>query len=463
MKDQLQHKKLRNFLRGKRVAVLGAGVSGISAVRLLLRLGARVFLSDNKDSALPVAINEKIEKETSGHSDKILQSDLIILSPGVSCDIPVLKKARGLNIPIWGELELGWRLLSADKVLAVTGTNGKTTTVYLLYAMLRRQYQQTLLAGNVGAALTQFVDKKWRAVVLEVSSYQLEGIDQFHPQACAVLNLTSDHLHRHKTMAGYAKAKARIFKNQTVRDRLILNAEDAYCVKMQRSASARVWSFSQSKKKSAAIYWDAEKSEIISQFNGQVQRWPRPTHLLGMHNIENAMAAIALAVAQGVQSKFICAALRNFKGVAHRLQVVSRKNNVLWINDSKATNVDSTLKALDALSSPLWLILGGEDKGSPYLPIRKKILARKNTSAPVLGCLLIGEAAPLIRKELSGVCPLYDCRDMAGAVAQAQTLAQSEQVVLLSPACASFDQYKNFEERGRHFGALVKGKQHARA
>ncbi len=400
-------------LKGKRVLVVGYGLSGRAAEKLLKKKGAKVLIVDEKN----------------GPKKFPMDVDLMVTSPGVPWDHAQLKKARAKKIPVWGELELGSRFVSPRKTIAITGTNGKTTTTALVGWLLKQARRPVVIGGNIGAPLTGLTHRinKKTVLVLEASSYQLEAQDSFHPNVALVLNLTPDHLKRHKTMAGYAAAKARIFRNMTKSDAAILNGSDKWCRGMGKKLRAR------------KIFFP----------NPMLERLAVHIKLPGRHNLENAMAASAAALAVGLSPSEIKKGLATFKGVKHRIQHVRTWNGVEFINDSKATNVDSTLVALQASRGPLYLILGGEHKGTPYTPLRA--LVKKK----VKQILTIGEAAPIVAKDLKGAAPVVSCKTMNGAVQYAAKHARKNDQVLLSPACASFDQYRNYEQRGDHFIDLV--------
>ncbi|MBI2119669.1 MAG: UDP-N-acetylmuramoyl-L-alanine--D-glutamate ligase [Elusimicrobia bacterium] len=456
--QNLEGEKLKASLKFKNVAVLGLGKSGFAALNLLIKYKANVFLSELKDDpGLKKRFkNKKINCEFGSHSDHILKNDLIVISPGIPLDLPILQRARRCGIPVWNELELGLRLLKVKTIASITGTNGKTTTVSLLANIFKNAGKKVILAGNIGQPLTLFVksQKKIDTVILEVSSYQLEALNKFHFQAACVLNLTNDHLHRHKTMQGYAKVKERIFLNQDPSDISVLNWDDPWCKKMARKVKGEEIWFSTETVLKHGVYWDKEKKKIIAKLkqSSQILSFNGPKYLHGLHNSANACAAIALSLGLKIKPKAIERSLQNFQGVAHRLEKVRVFKGISFLNDSKATNVDSTLKALEALDSPLWLILGGEDKGGSYLPLKKIIQEKKM----VRGILLIGEAARKINSELKGLCKIFFSKTLQNAIKKTVELAQKGETVLLSPACASFDQFKNFEDRGDQFKAIVK-------
>jgi len=439
---------MRSEWKGKPVGVLGAGKSGLAAARLLVRLGAKVLLSEHQ-LRLSVSVPRSVEVETGGHSRRLLKSALLIRSPGIP-HISILDQAHRRRIPVWSELELASRLIHPRDLVAITGTNGKTTTTTLVGAFFKAAGRPTWVVGNIGTPLAEVVDRitPKSSVVAEVSSYQLEDIETFHPTLSAILNITPDHLDHHGSMRNYAAAKARIFENQTGREVCVLNADDPGCRRLASRCRARILWFSRQKRLSHGIFY--QHGQIVFRWGGRHATWPLKTSLPGPHNIENILAASALALAAGIPASLIQKALERFKGVEHRLEVVRTLRDVRYVNDSKATNVDSSRVALESFEDPLLLIMGGRGKGVPYTPLKKLVKEHARQ------LLLIGEDAPRLTRDLGRVIPSEECRTMQRAVQRAAKLAQPGDVVLLSPACASFDQYKNYEERGRHFKMLVR-------
>lgn len=415
------------------VVVVGAAKSGVAAAQLLAKAGARVTLVDEKPRAQLTMALKGVPRSVivkAGQKKLFFDStELIVVSPGVPWDHPQLVNARKKGIVVWPELELGWRHVFPKKTVAVTGTNGKTTTTALIGHMLKKAGFRTVVGGNIGtplSALRRKVDSR-TYLVLEVSSYQLEGHATFKPNVGAFLNLTPDHLKRHGTMAGYAAAKARLFDRMTPADTAVLNGNDVWCRRVGKRLRAKKMFF---------------PNPIDRKLGKSIQ-------LPGDHNLENAMAASAACRALGLNARQIKAGLASFKGVPHRIEFVRSLAGARYFNDSKATNVDSTFVALKSFSDPIILILGGEDKGSSYKPLIPLIKKHVKT------ILTIGEAAPIIAKDLKGAAPMTSCKTMANAVSTARKIARARDVVLLSPACASFDQFKNFEHRGEAFAKLV--------
>ncbi len=437
-----------NF-KNKKVSVIGAGKSGLAAAALLKRLGAYVFLSEGKKIAGPVP--RGIESEQGRHSERVLEAGLIIRSPGVPGHLPILQRALKKKIPIWSELELASRVIRSTQIAAITGTNGKTTTTSLVGALFKAARRPTIVAGNIGTPLAARALSVTRStcVILEVSSYQLEDIETFHPSISAILNVTPDHLEHHGTMQAYAAAKARIFENQTAEDVCVLNADDTWCRRLAKRCRAKIFWFSRRKTLRDGIYYEA-KGAIVIHWQGVFHRFPLQTQLPGPHNVENILAAAAMAVAGGVPVPVIRRVLATFRGVEHRLELVRTLDGVRYVNDSKGTNVDSTRVALASFEEPLVLIMGGEGKGSPYAPLAPLVKRR------VKRLLLIGEDTPAIERQLGHLVPSERLQTLPNAVRRARELAQAGDIVLLSPACASFDQYRNYEERGKHFKDLVR-------
>lgn len=443
---------VRGWFDGRRALVIGLGKSGAAAARLLHRLGARVSVTESRPReslaeairALPAGLTV----EAGSHRLLAERWDHVVPSPGVPAGTWAPLRARGALV--WGELELAYRaLVLAGRwprwTAAVTGTNGKTTTTALLGAMFEAAGRPTVVAGNIGTPLSDVADRidAGTALALEVSSYQLETASAFRPSVGVLLNVTPDHLGRHGTLDNYARTKFKLFQEQRGGETAVLNARDGRSRALRALAPAGVAWFGD-RLPGRGVRWSAGGFTA-----GGRERWPLPAHLPGRHNWENAAAAIACARALGVPNAAVRRALADFRGVAHRLEFVRDWRGIRFFNDSKATNVDSTRVALEAFPGRLRLILGGQDKGAPYTPLAG-LLRRK-----VKEVLLIGEAATQIEKGLRGAAAFHRCGDMAGAVRRASETAVAGDVVLLSPACASFDQFDNFEHRGRVFRGLV--------
>jgi UDP-N-acetylmuramoylalanine--D-glutamate ligase len=419
--------------KNTRVLVVGLGKSGLAAAKLLKSGGARVFVSDDKPrrqlrEAL-AALPRGIEAEAGGRRFFKRPVDLVVLSPGVPADAPAIRSFRRRGIPVWPELELAWRLVKPYKTAAITGTNGKTTTTALLGEILKKAGKHVVVGGNIGTPLSDLVHQVTSAtyLVLEVSSYQLETHQTFHPNVGVILNVTPDHLARHRTMKKYAEAKGRLFDLFSGDDTAVLNSGDRWCRRLAPRVKGRI------------AWFPSRDLETMARY----------VTLPGEHNRANAMAAVASARALGLKDRQIKKGLLSFKGVPHRLQIVADRGGVLYVNDSKATNVDSTLVALRSIDRPLILIMGGQHKGSPYSPL---VPALKKKARMVL---TIGEAAGRIRGDIKGAVPVKACGTLKNAVRLAAREARPGETVLLSPACASFDQFKNFEDRGERFARLA--------
>lgn len=418
-------------IQGKTALVFGLGKSGLAAIDVLRQQGADVAAYDEKQKK---ELGDALAALPSGvpfvQDPARVAFDLLINSPGVPWNHPLLIQSRRQGIPVWGELELAWRCIRPHKTVAITGTNGKTTTTALIGHILKEAGRPTVIGGNIGTPLCALINQieENTFLVLEVSSYQLEGNDTFHPDVGVFLNLTADHLKRHGTMENYAKAKGRLFKNFTKDDTVVLNKNDKWCRLLG------------SKLKSKKKWFPDPRFKKIAE----------AIKLPGEHNLENAMAAVAAVQELGLKEMEIRRGLATFPGVAHRIQVVGEHQGVLYVNDSKSTNVDSTLVALKSMNRPTLLILGGQHKGSPYTPLVPYL---KKTVKEIL---TIGESSRIISKDLKKTVPLTHCKTLDKAVHYASLMANRGDVVLLSPACASFDQFNNFEHRGDHFMRLVR-------
>lgn len=445
--------------KNKKATVLGGGKSGQAVARLLAQQGCEVLISDENVVSLQQP-SAQITVESSGHTEQVFLSDFIVKSPGIFPKSAVLLKAREVGIPVFSELEVALSFLPRETtVLAVSGTNGKTTTTTLLGEILKQKFlregknKTCWVCGNIGNPVSACVNrvKPGDAVVIEVSSYQLEDSTYFHPHVAGLLNITPDHLDHHGSMKNYIAAKARLFKDQQPTDIAVLNAADAVCAQLVEHIKGNWMAFSAQPKHwlKTSVFYDGD-ALIFSQ--GQSIR---PPHLQGIHNVENAMAAALMALAVGATQADIQTAFDSFRAMEHRIEPAGVINGVNYINDSKATNLDSTITALKSFDKgcQIWLILGGRDKGASYevlLPYLKQYCK----------CVLsIGECMDKIERELKGGFPVVRCTTLARAVAYANQHALKGETVLLSPACASFDQFKSFEERGQVFKQLVKNMQ----
>jgi UDP-N-acetylmuramoylalanine--D-glutamate ligase len=423
-------------LHGANTVVVGMARSGVAAVELLREKGARVRAVDQNPGI-------DVEPQTAAVFEG---ADLIVLSPGVPADIAELSEARARGVKIVGDMELASWFLQGE-IIGITGSNGKTTTTALTGHILKESGIAAQVGGNIGTPPASMVassrQDQWN--VLELSSFQLETIDTFRAHIGAALNVTPDHLDRHYTLENYAEAKARLFMNQREGDFAVLNHDDEIARGYaSRSKGKAVW-FSATHPVEPGAYIENGKLFL----DGQPLMDAAESPLRGVHNLENIMAAAAMAKLAGASNSQIRAAAMAFPGVEHRLEFVRERNGVAWYNDSKATNVDATLKAIAAFEGGLWIILGGKDKNSDYTPLAEALRHKAHAA------LLIGAAAEKIRSQLSGQVRMIACRTLEAAVVEARARAGPGDTVLLAPACASFDQFQNYEHRGREFKRLV--------
>ena len=442
-------------VQGKRVLVVGLGKSGIASALFLQSRGACVTVSDAKSEEqlrdeIPALLDKGITVETGKHGERTFRDqDLIVVSPGVPNDVPPLVNARKNGTKVIGEIELAARYLQGE-VIAITGSNGKTTTTTLTGEVIAAGGFQSLVGGNIGTPAITFVDQStprtW--VVLEISSFQLETIETFRPHIAAILNITPDHLDRHGSMEAYIAAKARIFENQTEKDYAALNMDDPTCVALAKNLKPQVLWFSRRQEVRRGAF--VRNGKIMFR-DGKSESEVMPVDeitLKGAHNVENVLAAVAMGLIAGVEPAKVRQAVKDFKAVEHRLEYVATIRGVQFFNDSKATNVDATIKALESFPGNIHLILGGKDKGSDYSVLNELLRVR------VKRVYTIGAAAQKIESQISGV-------DVTGAVTldvavrKANEFAQPGDIVLLAPACASFDQFQSYEHRGRAFKETV--------
>ena len=450
-------------LNGKRALVVGLGKSGVASALFMKSHGARVTVSDTKSgdelrNEIPVLLDHGITVETGGHGDRTFRGqDLIVVSPGVPVDAPPLVQARSLGETVIGEIELAAQFLPGP-IVAITGSNGKTTTTTLTGEILTASDIPTLVGGNIGTPAISLAEraKPDTIVVLEISSFQLETIQTFRPKIAVVLNVTPDHLDRHRTFEIYTDAKARIFENQQGSDFAVLNADDPTCVAMGARTRAQVFWFSRQKEVQQGA-WVRDGNIVFRDSKGQreilqVSEIP----LKGAHNLENVLAAVCTGVLMGCAPEKIRKAVRDFKAVEHRLEFVATIDGVDYYNDSKATNVDATIKALESFPANIHLILGGKDKGSDYTVLNDLIRQR------VKRIYTIGAAAAKIESQVKGA-EVVHTETLENAIRKAHVAAQSGDIVLLAPACASFDQFKSYEHRGKLFKDIVRGLAGAKA
>ncbi|MGH7774501.1 MAG: UDP-N-acetylmuramoyl-L-alanine--D-glutamate ligase [Candidatus Binatia bacterium] len=441
-------------LKGKKVMVLGLARTGSETARFLIGQGAEVRVSDCRGK-------EELQKELAALSDLPIRLllggeetvwlegvDLVIPSPGVPPENPLLCESRRRGMEILSEIELAYRFLDIPLV-AITGTNGKSTTTSLVGAIFEEGGLRVFVGGNIGAPLIGFVSGNWDWGVVEVSSFQLEWVEEFRPRIAALLNLAEDHLDRYPDFASYCEAKERVFHTQGEEDIAVLNRDDPLVWSMRERIRARVVSFGWAEVREG-IY--ATRSEIIWRGDSEEERFPLSrVRIQGLHNVENLMAAVAIAKAILVPAEIIQKAIEEFPGLEHRLEFVREKNGVRFFNDSKGTNVGAVLKSLASFSAPVVLLAGGIDKGGDYRILEDEVRRK------VKKLILFGAAKEIIRKALGHLTNTVVVETLDAAVQEACKDAQPGDIVLLSPACSSFDMFQNYAERGRVFKALVQG------
>ena len=445
-------------VKDKRVLVVGLGKSGVASALFLKEHGARVTVSDTKSpdqlrEEIPALLDQGITVETGGHGERTFRGqDLIVVSPGVPVDAPPLLQARASGEPVIGEIELAALYLPAP-IVAITGANGKTTTTTLVGDILAAGGFPIAVGGNIGTPAISLVAQATRdtIVVLEVSSFQLETIQTFRPKVAVILNITPDHLDRHRTFQAYVDAKARIFENQKSSDFAVLNEDDPTCQTLSGRTRAQVFWFSRKKEVQQGAYVRDGKilfRDVQSQREIiQVSEIP----LKGAHNIENVLAGVCAGALLGCEPGQIRKAIQNFKAVEHRLEYVATIKGVEYFNDSKATNVDATIKALESFPRNIHLILGGKDKGSDYTVLNDLLRER------VKRVYTIGAAAEKIESHIKGAAEIIHAETLENAIHRAAAGALPGDIVLLAPACASFDQFQSYNHRGRVFKEVVKG------
>jgi UDP-N-acetylmuramoylalanine--D-glutamate ligase len=441
----------------KSASIIGAARSGISAARFLKAKGVSVFISDScQPEKLEKILAENglsdIRHEAGGHTDALFSSEVIVLSPGVPSDLPILKKARAKNIPVWSEIELAYRFTDATW-LAITGSSGKSTTVSLLGSIMKASAAKYVVAGNIGVPLVGAVNTLSDSgfVVAEISSFQLENIDLFKPHVAVVINLLKNHLDRYENEEAYYNAKKEIARNLTPDDFLILNGKDA---------RLRVWAQEFADKATIAFFGSREQNNdcafcengmLYTQFDDITEAVVAvdKMKISGPHNCDNACAAAVAAKSVGVPAAAIASGIISFGGLAHRLEYVAEVNGVRYFNDSKATTAEAVLCAVTAFGRNVHLIAGGRDKGCDFSTVKDAV--RTNTR----GVYLIGEAAGRIAAEWEGLAPIVICDSLESAVVRARDSAKSGDVVVLSPGCSSFDMFEDYEKRGEAFKTLV--------
>lgn len=437
---------MSDLLAGKRVLVLGLGLSGRSAARHCAAAGARVVAADERPAGALGELREladATELVLGGAFPDPADFDLVVPSPGVP---PT--RYRGRARRVWGDLELAYRALSVP-IVAITGSNGKSTTTRLVEALLRAAGLRAEAAGNIGVAALDLVGRPLDVAVLEVSSFQLETIESFRPRVAVILNLTEDHIDRHGSFAAYAAAKARLLERQLPDDTAVLSADDPEVARLAALARARVLSFSLHGPVPRGAWLDA--GSVCLRDGGPLQRISlEGLRLRGLHNLENVTAALAAVLALGADVAKAAAALPLFEGLPHRSELVCERAGVSWIDDSKGTNVGAAVRSLESFREPVLWIAGGKDKALDFAPLVAAARGRVRTA------LLIGEAAAKLEAALAGAVPTERLGTLEAAVARAAALARPGDVVLLSPACASFDQFRSYAHRGECFRAAVR-------
>lgn len=439
--------------------VVGFARSGLAAANFLLRRGARVTITDMKtEEELKEWISQLVEPprlSLGGHNaEDFLGADFIVLSPGVPSNLPELRKASEQGIPIYSEVELAYRFLDG-RLIGVTGSNGKTTTTTLIGELFKRAGRDCVVAGNIGSPLIRWVETPRASgsapttFVVELSSFQLETIQKFKCDIALLLNVSPDHQDRYDQFDDYIRAKERIFLNQTSQDYAVLNADNPYTLKMSGHCCSSVLLFSRRQELQEGVFVEDGTIQISCQDQKQPLMPVSDIRLKGNHNLENVLAATAAGVLSGLAPEVMIEAFRNFAGVEHRLEPVRELNGVVFYNDSKATNVDSASQALQAFTEPLILLMGGKDKGADFGVLRPLVAER------VKLLILLGAAGDGIFEALGKVVPTVFAKDMKQAVELAYKKAVPADAVLLSPGCASFDMFENFEHRGRAFKQAV--------
>ncbi len=440
---------------GKHILIVGAARSGIAAAEFLSARGARVTVNDAKPAAELKAAqalrDQGIEIVAGVHPRELFeQADLIVVSPGVPLTLEPFRQARAAGVPIIGEVELAARFMRG-RLVGITGSNGKTTTTTLIGELLREAGLPTLVGGNIGTPLISLADQSREGdfVVVELSSFQLEAVEQLHLFVAVLINITPDHLDRYDSMDDYAAAKANIFRHQTADDFAVLNADDERVAQMASLTGARVIWFSRQRELDEGIFLRGH--EIVQRTAGEERVLITRDEIIlrGDHNLENVMAALAAGLACRAPAAAMRQTIANFKGVEHRLEFVAEIDGVKFYNDSKATNVDAAIKCLEAFPGGVHVILGGKDKGGDYAPLAPLVRER------CANVILIGAAAEKIAAALTDTRPLHRAATMEEAVELGLKLGRPGEIVLLAPACASFDMFENYEHRGRVFKAAV--------
>ena len=446
---------MKKDLKNNRVTVLGAGKSGLAAARLLSRHGSEVFISETKtkkdcDDVPYILGQENIPAEFGGHSEKIFQADWWVVSPGIPITSEPVQKALARHIAVYSEIEVASWFCRAP-IVAVTGSNGKSTTTALIGHLIQTSGQSCVVAGNIGMPFADVVEETDDngVVVLEVSSFQLELIQDFHPKVALFLNLSPDHLDRHGSLEVYSRMKARVYQNQTKSDFTVYNGMDPMVVGLATETKGVQIAFGLECKTTHCAYID-ENHFRIKLFNKSESLGSlKDLRIPGEHNVLNALAAVTAARLMKTDVPSIKKGLQSFRGLPHRLEFVRIHEGIEWINDSKGTNVDSVWYALGSFNKPIILIAGGRDKDSNFAILKERIQQKVKT------VILLGEARDKMKEALEGIDNIYLVSSLEEAVQKARSAAASGDVVLLSPACASFDMFENFEDRGNQFKELV--------
>ena len=456
-------------LAGARVTVMGLARSGVAACRLLQAAGARVTVADRKEPAELASVLGDIDRDHvgitvgAGYESSLDEADLVVISPGVPYRLASLESVRRRGVKVISELDLASQFFRSP-LLAITGTNGKSTTVTLIGKFLAESGKRAFVGGNLGTALSEAAVEDLRAsqagkaspfdyLVVEVSSFQLETIDRFHPWIAALLNVTVDHQDRYESLDEYVAAKQRIFENQTASDFALFNLDDDRVAGLRQKVRAKKLGFTTASTIGADMHGGTylEGDRIVTTVTGVRQEICHRSEIriIGHHNVENVMAATTYALLCGCPLEAIRRVLATFPGLEHALEIVRERRGVRFVNDSKGTNVDATLKALESIEQPIWLIAGGRDKGGDFSRLTQAVGRR------VKHVILIGEASPLLRQAWAGVATMTEAATLRDAVDCAAQGASQGEVVLLSPACASFDMFADYQDRGRQFKALV--------
>lgn len=446
-------------MKDKKVLIVGMGNSGKAAAQAMIKLGADVSVQDNKteDSMDPQLLAFLKDKNVTCYLNRVPedmgQFDILIISPGVSPELEFIGKAQEVGVEIIGELEIAYQV-GHGKYVAITGTNGKTTTTTLVGEIYKAAGRKTYVVGNIGVAVISKAlsaeQDSW--LVTETSSFQLETINEFRPEVSAILNLTPDHLDRHKTMENYGGAKARIFENQTSDQYCVVNYDDKTCYELAESCNARVVPFSRKEELDFGAFVK-DGTIVIRKEDGSLVEFCRADELNipGAHNLENALAACAIAYFGGIEAEVITEVLKSFMGVEHRIEFCGEIDGIRFVNDSKGTNPDAAIKAIEAMKENIILIAGGYDKNASFDEFVAAFDGR------VKALTLLGKTATKIKEaaERAGFTNSIILKDMDACVKEAYRIASPGDVVLLSPACASWDMYTSFEQRGRHFKECV--------